>query len=318
MIHLTRIFHSCDFHGSELVWKNAIRMGTYHKTDVIMVCGDLTGKAFVPIVKREADEWYCEPPRQAKQILHSEEDVNRLMENLQKRGLYSFETTPREIDELRADKKRAMQLFVRLMKETMRRWLAMISQVTPLSVKVIVNPGNDDCFELDEVIAQDDRVIYPLRKVVDIDSRYELISNEWANPTPWNTFRECTEKELAEKLGKEIERVDNCENLICNFHAPPYDTNLDLAPKLDKQFRVVSRFGSPIMEHVGSKAVRSLIEKYKPLLGLHGHIHESGGFQRLGRTLCLNPGSEYEQGILRGYIIDLPKSDAEKVRFWRI
>ena len=47
------------------------------------------------------------------------------------------------------------------------------------------------------------------------------------------------------------------------------------------------------MIHAGSTAVRASIEKHQPLVGLHGHIHESKGFVTLGRTLCLNPGSEY-------------------------
>ncbi len=57
--------------------------------------------------------------------------------------------------------------------------------------------------------------------------------------------------------------------------------------------------------HTGSTAVRNSIEKHAPLLGLHGHIHESKGFVRLGRTLCLNPGSEYADGILRGALVIL-------------
>jgi len=54
-------------------------------------------------------------------------------------------------------------------------------------------------------------------------------------------------------------------------------------------------------------AVREAIEKYKPLLGLHGHIHESRGVVNIGRTLCINPGSEYGEGIIRGAIVDLAK-----------
>ncbi len=59
------------------------------------------------------------------------------------------------------------------------------------------------------------------------------------------------------------------------------------------------------MVSVGAVAVRNAIEKYKPLLGLHGHIHESKASEHLGRTLILNPGSEYGEGILRGVLVDL-------------
>ncbi len=67
---------------------------------------------------------------------------------------------------------------------------------------------------------------------------------------------------------------------------------------------------------VGSKAIRVAIEKYQPLLGLHGHIHESKASQYLGRTLLLNPGSEYTEGILRGFFIEY---DSEGIKnYWKI
>ena len=59
------------------------------------------------------------------------------------------------------------------------------------------------------------------------------------------------------------------------------------------------------MQPVGSTACRETIERYQPLLGLHGHLHESRGTFQLGRTLCINPGSEYSEGVLRGALIEL-------------
>jgi Icc-related predicted phosphoesterase len=60
-----------------------------------------------------------------------------------------------------------------------------------------------------------------------------------------------------------------------------------------------------MMKPVGSEAVRRVLERYQPMLGLHGHIHESRGAIRLGRTLSINPGSEYGDGVLRGALLDL-------------
>jgi Icc-related predicted phosphoesterase len=59
------------------------------------------------------------------------------------------------------------------------------------------------------------------------------------------------------------------------------------------------------MVPVGSTAVRDAIRKYEPLLGLHGHIHESRGNRKLGPTTIVNPGSEYAEGILTGTVVDL-------------
>ncbi|MEM2704204.1 MAG: phosphoesterase, partial [Candidatus Bathyarchaeia archaeon] len=140
----------------------------------------------------------------------------------------------------------------------------------------------------------------------------------WVNTTPWKTPRECSDDELREKLENEFRKVDTCENLICNFHAPPYGTRLDLAPKLDEKLRVKMRFGTVEMTHVGSKAVKEMLEKYQPLLGLHGHIHESSGIEYIGRTLCINPGSAYIQGILNAFIIDLPKDSKKKIEVFNV
>jgi Icc-related predicted phosphoesterase len=74
---------------------------------------------------------------------------------------------------------------------------------------------------------------------------------------------------------------------------------------------VVKATGDIEMCAAGSTAVRRFIEKYQPLLGLHGHIHEGIGANYIGRTLCINPGSEYAQGILRGVIIVI---DNEKIK----
>ena len=51
--------------------------------------------------------------------------------------------------------------------------------------------------------------------------------------------------------------------------------------------------------------MREAIERYQPLVGLHGHIHESGGRFRIGRTQTFNPGSEYVQGVLQGVKLTL-------------
>ena len=314
---MTRIFHSCDFHGNESVWRKALRTGTYYKADVVMVCGDLTGKAIVPIVRRKTDEWFWSARGRGGK-LHSKKEVERAKNEIRNMGYYPYETTPEEVEDLKSHPEKVNALFIKLMRETLQRWIRMAEEIVPENVKIIVNPGNDDVFEIDDIIEKSERVIYPLGRVVQLDDTYPLISCEWVNPTPWKTPRECSEKELMKKLEKEFNRVDSYENLICNFHAPPYDTPIDLAPKLDKQLRVVMRGGAPVMEHVGSKAVREAIERYQPFICLHGHIHESAGYVRIGRTLCVNPGSEYTQGILRGYVIDLPSKPSEKMNFWRV
>jgi Icc-related predicted phosphoesterase len=63
------------------------------------------------------------------------------------------------------------------------------------------------------------------------------------------------------------------------------------------------------MKPVGSTAVREAITRYQPLLSVHGHIHESKGVAKLGRTLAVNPGSSYSDGVLQAAVLELnPKN----------
>jgi Icc-related predicted phosphoesterase len=114
------------------------------------------------------------------------------------------------------------------------------------------------------------------------------------------------EEELARRIDEVVAQIPSSDlpTAIFNFHCPPYGSGLDLAPRLDETLKPVVIGGVVETIPVGSTAVRSAIERYQPQLGLHGHIHESRGAQRLGRTLCLNPGSEYQDGILRAAVID--------------
>jgi Icc-related predicted phosphoesterase len=59
------------------------------------------------------------------------------------------------------------------------------------------------------------------------------------------------------------------------------------------------------MKPVGSTAVRDAIQRYQPPLSVHGHIHESRGVAKLGRTLTVNPGSSYGDGVLQAALLDI-------------
>ena len=63
------------------------------------------------------------------------------------------------------------------------------------------------------------------------------------------------------------------------------------------------------------RAVRQLIEEYQPLLALHGHIHESRGEARIGRTLCINSGSEYNSGRIHGVTVKLAPDEVVSHQF---
>jgi len=138
-----------------------------------------------------------------------------------------------------------------------------------------------------------------------------MVTCSWANPTPWNTPREKSDEEMEPMLEALISKVQDKSNAIFNFHAPPYGFALDLAPELNED--LVQAADRKI--HVGSRAVANMIQKYQPLLGLHGHIHESRGAQQIKKTLIVNPGSEYSEGILKGAVIVLEKNKVKDYVF---
>jgi len=315
-----RLFFATDSHGSEMVWRKWVSAATYYKVDILMLSGDITGKAIVPIVGPREDGTWIATIFGQKLIARNEDEVQQIYDKIAFSGYYPYVCTPEEVEELKKDPKKVEKLFDKVIVERLKAWIDFAEEKVPDHVQMYVMPGNDDSFIIDPVLKQyPRRIICPLDKVVNLCYDYYMISCEWVNPTPWDTPRECSEKELWKKIWAQYEKFqevcDDNRKLICNFHCPPYNTRLDLAPKLKGRgptAQPIYVLGKPVMVHVGSKSIRKFMEKVQPLLGLHGHIHESPAFDYIGKTLVVNPGSEYTEGILRGYIIDFEKDKIVK------
>jgi Icc-related predicted phosphoesterase len=190
-------------------------------------------------------------------------------------------------------------------RERCRRWVDYADdRLGPAGVPILIAPGNDDPPEIDSAFDGSKVFVNGGDDVVDLDGT-AFATVGWSNPTPWHTPRECGEDELEARLRRAIGRLPDPAKAIFNFHAPPYDTRLDICNKLDDDLRVVTVMGNPIPMHAGSTAVRKVIEEFQPRASLHGHIHESRANQTLGRTLALNPGSEYSEGVLQGAIVSI-------------
>ena len=228
-----------------------------------------------------------------------------------RRGYYPFRTTPDELAELEADSERLDDLFHKEMLGTVERWMSMAEEkLAGHKQRVFVCPGNDDQFEVDEILGAAKRVELAEGRVVEVGD-YQMASTGWSNPTPWNTYREEPEDVLLERIRGVTRRLTNPpERVILNLHCPPYASGLDDAPGLNED--MTPKHGGHAPEPVGSKAVRTAIEETKPALALHGHIHEARGHTRIGDTLCINPGSAYEQGELLGALIELNGKKVKK------
>jgi len=302
---ITKVFFATDVHGSERVFMKFLNVRLVHEVDVMVLGGDITGKLVVPLV-RGPDGSYKTQFLGGQWTAKNEEELAQLEKNIRYNGFYPYRTNPEEAKGLQADKAKVDELFSKLMVETLKKWIGIAEErLKKTGIKCYISPGNDDRFVIDEVLDGSDYIINPEGRVVSISDKYEMISLGFTNPTPWNTARECSEEELASKIEAQASQVKNMENCIFNFHAPPYNSSLDTAAKLDPTLKPVFIGGHPQMIPVGSTAVRDAINKYQPLLGLHGHVHESKRVSKMGRTVCLNPGSDYQEGLLRGTLVML-------------
>jgi len=306
-----RIFFTSDLHGSEKCFKKFINAAHAYKANVLVVGGDLTGKRIVPIVK-QADNTYKTRFLGENVILKNEDELEKAKKQIKSVGYYVHVADESEIQLLREDEKKLEERFAESMTETIASWVRFAEEkLRGSEVKVYMMPGNDDDYSIDPLLEGHDVVVNPNDKIFFIND-HEMLSLGYANMTPWRCPRDITEHELGSKIEGLASRIDRMDRAIFNIHVPPYKTTIDLAPELDEKFRPkAAGGGGVIMSNVGSTAVRKAIETHQPLLTLHGHIHDSKGMCRIARTLCLNPGSEYVDGILRGVIVDL---DGSRVR----
>ena len=296
-----RVFFATDIHGSEICWRKFMNAAAFYKADAVVLGGDVTGKVMVPITEHNG---YWQVVLGGETVrMETREELAEIERQIRNRGSYPAVMPPDELAELSKDEGAVDRRFSTEMISSLDRWLDMADgKLKGGEIPCLLNGGNDDIFEIDDVIEQSPCVTFGEGKLIDLGG-FHLVSMGWTNPTPWNTFREAPEEELAAKIEAVVSQVPDMGRAIFNFHAPPYGTGLDEAPALDANMRPIH--GGAVMKPVGSKAVRDAIDRYQPMLGVHGHIHESRGIKKMGRTLAINPGSVYGDGVLQGAILEL-------------
>ncbi len=300
-----RIFFATDIHGSEICWRKFLGAAAYYGARTLILGGDMTGKALVPIVRLGSGKWRAVLLQQAYE-LESESEVLAVETSISSRGYYPFRTDEEAMAGFAENPDSIDRLFHRTLLEAAAKWMEIAEKkLFGSGVRCFVCPGNDDAFEIDGIIAASRTVANAEGRRIDLGEGFTMASTGWSNPTPWKTHREAEEPELYEKLSAMIPPDADCSRWIFNLHAPPRATGLDDAPELDANLNVKNA-GQNIVS-VGSTAVRRIIEERRPLLSLHGHIHEAKAVARIGKTLCINPGSLYEQGVLQGAVIDLDR-----------
>jgi Icc-related predicted phosphoesterase len=310
----TRIFFATDIHGSERCFLKFINAAKAYEADAIVMGGDITGKLLVPIIE-DADGTCVASVFGQVRTARNEEERHVLEKTIRESGSYTVHLSRAEQQALEAEPDGVRVLFRRAITETLGRWLAIARErLEPSGIPIYISAGNDDEPYVDEILERAPYAVYPEGSVLELPGGYEMISCGYANRTPFDSPRELDEDELERQMETMAAKLADPERAIFNFHCPPRETTLDSAPMLDPELRPVIRGGSMVMGPAGAAATRRMIERHQPLLGLHGHVHESRGAQKLGRTLCVNPGSEYSEGVLRGVLAYLNKA---KVKGWQ-
>jgi Icc-related predicted phosphoesterase len=299
-----KLFFATDIHGSDVCWKKFVNAAKYLDCQVLVMGGDMTGKMLVPIVDQGGGRFQVTIAGERRVV--PADEVAHLRRLISDSGYYPYDTTPDEVAALQSDRGAVDRLFQAKMTETLNRWLDIAEdRLAGTETKVYLGPANDDPPFIDQILERGGRVRNPEGEAVELDLGWRMISCGWSNPTPWDSPREEPEDALAARIEADVAKLPSMDKAIFNLHVPPKDSQLDKAALLNPDLSAVMQGGAPVIAGVGSVAVRGAIERHQPPLSLHGHIHESRGSIKIGRTVCINPGSEYGDGILRGAIVTL-------------
>jgi uncharacterized protein len=305
-----RLYYASDIHGTEVLWRKFLHAPAIYGAPVIVMGGDVTGKAVIPLV--EENGALVAEVFGSRERAGTPEEREELEHRIRSNGMYPHVMAAAEVQRVAALTEDEREVwFADVMLETFDRWLALAEKrLTDPDVRCFVMPGNDDPPGVDTAIERATRVEACDERIVDLGS-YRMLSLGYSNLTPFNSPRELDEDELYRRVEAMATQIDDQSSCIFNLHVPPYDSQLDSAPQLDEDLTVVTAAGQPKMIPVGSTAVRELIERFQPVLALHGHVHESRGATRIGRTLCINPGSDYHTGRISGVLVHLNRDRAD-------
>jgi len=301
-----KLFYVTDIHGSNVCYRKFLNALPIYGVDVAVLNGDLLGKVLIPLVEKAGGGRECHLMGNYTSM-DTDAEMAEVKKTIENAGYYWVEQTRDEYDAIKDDQAAIDRLFKERAILRVEEWLALADErLAGKNHAVYICPGNDDWWEIDDMIAAS-KSLLPCDDMIVEFADYTMVSSSRSNPTPWDTPREESEETLTEYLEGLCQRVGTSpkdfENVIFNFHVPPYGYSLDLCPKLDANMKMAAEEKI----HAGSLGAKQVIEKYQPLLGLHGHIHESRGAQKAGRTLMINPGSEYSEGILKGVVVMLDK-----------
>jgi Icc-related predicted phosphoesterase len=300
-----KLFFASDLHGSNVCFKKFVNSAQFYGADVLVLGGDLTGKAVIPIAEQQDGSFLT--------FLHGEEirlksrvELDDFIKKNGNMGFYPTVMSEGEYQRLKVDPDAQAELFKRLVLERVTEWAAFAAEkLRGTDIPLVAIPGNDDFHEIDEILTRAPHFDFHEMQVCEFKGDYQMLYCGGSTPTPWNTEREYSEDQFVARFAELIPQVKDMSRCIFNVHVPPFGTTLDACPKLDRELQVVYEMGMPAQIHAGCQTLVDVIKEHQPLLGLHGHIHEGRAKINIGKTICINPGSVYPEGILQGALIIL-------------
>ena len=299
-----RMLFATDVHGSDRCFRKFLNSASFYGVEYLVLGGDITGKVMVPIVIKPDGTYDCRYGDTTYTSL-DEDGIEELKRRIRGFGHYVIAVDEDELLELQGEEHRD-RVFREVVRKSVEDWVALAEErLRGTGVRCFMAPGNDDFLSIDPAIESSDFVEFAENRVLRLDDTHEMITTGYSNPTPWQTERELPEPELRERIEGMARGAETPENLVAVLHPPPYHSGLDDAPELNENLEMKLSAAGVEMAPVGSTAVREFIEQSQPLLGLHGHVHEGKGAVNIGRTLCLNPGSSYTEGVLSAVIVEI-------------
>lgn len=300
------LFFATDLHGSEMCFRKFLAAARFYGADLLVLGGDITGKLVVPVVECGGGRYRATLHGRPHEL--DEGSLPEFEEQARRVGFYPRRLTPAAHDACAGDAEAVERMFEEAIAETLERWIDMAEEkLSGTDVGIVFIAGNDDPEIVDVVVRRraSPRFRFVEGEIVEVAPGHEMLCTGYTNVTPWATPREYPEDVIRDHVDAMAARLRQPETAIFNIHVPPHRSRLDTAPLVAQDLKVKTSLGQQLTGPVGSTAVRAAIEKYQPMLSLHGHIHESSGAVKLGRTLSINPGSDYGDGVLRGALVTI-------------
>jgi Icc-related predicted phosphoesterase len=298
-----KVLFATDFHGAEICFRKLLTLAARSEPDVVVLGGDLCGKALVPLVQRNGSltgEFLGEPFD-----VSDESEIEGIEKRIRFNGFYPLRMDTEELDRLVADEGYRQEVMDRELAATVERWLRLAEErFAGTDIICVSLPGNDDELAIDIPLNESTAIPNSDCRLLRFGD-LQILGYGASNPTPWSSPREFSEEEIARSLREVAEGVDSELPLIANIHVPPYRSTLDDAPLVNDDLTPVTKGGNPVVGPVGSHAVREFLEEVQPWLSLHGHIHESRNTAKIGNTVAINPGSDYPSGTLQAVVVNV-------------